>query len=281
MTTSGLHVVLSHQERTWVDRSGDARAGAWFVRYARALNTLNVAPLTEGLAPDVSYESQSVFDRMVGRERLISYWQGKFDSIRRSGQSVAAELARLPDGQPCVALYQAASEYDTNWLDTPLAIMTIQTNELGEASSFLMITCVPAPQSARGSGLFPGRAAASTVRPKRFVRSSPDFDEITLYAFYLDGAVELDRRMAQAVDLVRRELPGIQIAEASFHNADRCQAWPIVHQFGFQGFPSVGALFRGEPIYRHQGLISGPDLVAALRTAAPLFVASSPRQDGH
>lgn len=281
MSSSGLGAILSDEEREWVDSNADACMALWLVRYAQALNTLNVGPLTKGLAPEVSYESQSVFDRMVGRERLIHYWQEKFDTIRRGGRGLAAELARLPDGQPCVALYQAASQYDTNWLDTPLALMTIQTNGRGEASSFLMITCVPAPGSARGSGLYPGRAEPLSARPRRFIRTSPNFDEIALYAFYLDGTIELDRLMAEAVDQARRELPGIQITEASYHNADRCPAWPLVHQFGFQGFPSVGALFRGEPIYRQQGLISGPDLVAALRAAAPLFVASSPRQDGH
>jgi hypothetical protein len=281
MTNSGWNTILSGQERHWVDRSGDAHVGAWLVRDARALNGLSVAPLTDELASDVSDESQSVFDRMVGRERLIGYWQEKFETIRRSGRGLAAELARLPDGQPGVALDQAASDDDTNWLDTPLAVMTIRTNERGEANSFLMITCVPAPSSARGSGLFLGRTAAPTARPKRFVRASPDFDEMTLYVFYLDGTIELDRRMAEAVDLARRALPGIRVAEASFQTADHCPAWPVVHQFGFNGFPSVGALFRGEPIDRHQGLIAGPDLLAALREAAPMFVASSPGQDGH
>ena len=280
MTSSGLGVILSDEEREWVDSNADAGMALWLVRYARALNTLNVGPLTNGLTPDVGYESQSVFERMVGRERLIHYWQGKFDSIRRGGRSLAAELARLPDGQPCVALYQAASQYDTNWLDTPLALMTIRTNALGEASSFLMITCVPAPGSARGSGLYPGRAEPLTARPRRFIRTSPNFDEIALYAFYLDGTIELDRLMAEAVDQARRELPGIRVAEASSSKADVCPAWPAVYQFGFNGFPSVGALFRGKPIYRHQGLISGPALIAALRAAAPLFVASSPGQDG-
>jgi hypothetical protein len=279
MATSGLGEVFSDKEREWVESIADDRAGAWLVRYARAVNTLNSDLLENGLAPDVSYESQSVFDRMVGRERLLAYWRGKFDSIRCGAEGIAAELARLPDGQPCVAIYQAASEYDANWLDTPLALMTVRTNGKGEAESFLMITCAPAPDSARGSGLYPGRAGHQTARPKRFVRASPDFDEITLYAFYLDGAMDLDRLMAEAVDQARRDLPGIGIAEASFQDADRCPAWPVVHTFGFSGFPSVGALFRGEPIYRHEGLIFGPELVAALRAAAPLFVASASGQD--
>lgn len=280
MAHNSLSAVLCDNEREWVKSSGNEHVGAWLVRYARAVNTLNSDLLENGLAPDVSYESQSVFDSMVGPERLLAYWRGKFASIRREGKGFAAELARLPDGQPCVALYQATSDYDTNWLAAPLALMTIRTNDRGEAESFLMITCAPAPDSALGNGLYPGRAATPTVCPKRFVRASPDFDKLALYAFYLDGTMKLDRLMAQAIDQARRELPGIVIAEASFQDADRCPAWPVVHTFGFNGFPSVGALFRGEPIYRHQGLISGPDLVAALRAAAPLYVAISSGRDG-
>lgn len=281
MVDSDLEGILCDDEGNWVACCNAPDTGAWLVRYARAVNALDVAPLARGLAPEVSYESQSVFDRMVGRERLLAYWHEKFDTIRRAGNGIAAELARLPDGQPCVALYQGASLYDSSWLDAPLALMTIRTNARGEAESFLMITCAPAPDSAQGSSIYPGRAGPPVAHPKRFVRASPDFDQIALYVFYLDGTLDLDRLMAEAIAQARRELPGICIAEASYKNADRCSAWPVVHTFGFTGFPSVGALFRGEPIYRHQGLISGPDLVAALREATPLFVAASATgQDG-
>jgi hypothetical protein len=280
MTTYRIQVEFSDDERAWIARCDDQPSGRWIVRYARAINTLAVAPLASGLASEVTYESQSVFDRMVGQDRLLTYWRDKFDTIRGSGRALAAELSRLPDGQPCAALYQAASEYDANWLDTPLAVMTIKTNAIGEAESFFMITCVPEPASAHGSGIFPGRTQPPAAHPKRFVRTSSAFDEVTLCVFYLDGAIGLDREMVEAVARVREQLPGIRVVESSFENADRSPGWSAVHQFGFNGFPSVGALFKGRPIYRHQGVIAGERLVAALREAAPLFVVSPGGQDG-
>jgi hypothetical protein len=159
------------------------------VRYARACNALGTGPIAEGLAPDVTYESRSVFDKLIGADRLLAYWRGKFDSICGSDRVLAVEFALLPGGQPCAAMYHAVSAEDANWLDVPLAVMTIKTDAECQATSFLMLTCVPSPATARGAGIYPGRTDAPAVQPRRFVRSSPGFGEITLYVFYLDGAI--------------------------------------------------------------------------------------------
>lgn len=263
------------EEAAWIASTSDREAAKWVVRYARAFNALNVGPLTEGLAPAATYESQSVFDKLVGAERLLDYWRNKFDSIRGSDRVVATELALLPGGQPCAAIYQAASAEDTNWLDVPLALMTIRTNPEGQATSFLMITCAPSPAAARGARIYPGRTEVPAVHPRRFVRASPGFDEITLYVFYLDGRNWADRAMAESVAEVRRELAGIQVVALVYQEIDTRPEWEARSAFAFNGFPSVGAMFKGKPIYRHQGLIAGADLVRALRDTSPLYVAGA------
>lgn len=269
---------ISLKEIAWVANATDHEAALWVVRYARAINTLNADLLEDGLATDVTYESQSVSERLDGPGRLLNYWRGKFRTIRRSDAVAAAELACLPDGKPCAAIYQAASAKDTNWLEVPKAVLTVEANMLGQATSFLMITCVPSPSSAQGSGIFPGRTKVPSERPQRFIRSSPGFEEITLYVFYLDSKTRLDRAMAEGVAKVRRDLDGIRIVELHYQEMDAQSEWEVNDVFGFNGFPSVGALFKGSPIYRHQGVIGGNDLVAALRAASPPYVVTSRKE---
>lgn len=261
-------------EQDWISASGDRAACRWLIRYAQAINSLDIVPLQNHLAPDVTYESQSVFDRMTGANVVLSYWREKFQTIRRSKDGLVAELACFPHGQPCVRLFQAASAFDTNWLDEPVAAMTVTTDQSGNAKSCLMITCVPHPGTACGTGIFPGLSQPPALRPRRFVRRTHRFDEITLYVFYLDGEFALDRDMAKSIAFVRREIEGVRIVELKETERNAAPEWEAFTLLRLSGFPSVGALYEGSSIYRHSGWIDGPELVAALRRAAPLFVAA-------
>lgn len=261
-------------ELDWISASGDRAACRWLIGYAQAINTRDIAPFQDHLAANVTYESQSVFDRMTGADTVLSYWGKKFQSIRKSKNGLVAELACFPHGQPCVRLFQAASAYDTNWLDEPVAAMTVTTDKLGSAESCLMITCAPHPGTARGTGIFPGLNQPPTTRVQRFVRRTPRFDEITLYVFYLDGEFALDRAMAKSIAFVCREIEGLRIVELKETERNAAPEWEAFLQLRLSGFPSVGTLYEGSPIYRHSGWIDGPELVAALQHAAPLFVAA-------
>ena len=265
---------ISSEVVAWIDGQADQREALWLARYALAFNCLDVAPLREHLDPSVTYESQSVFDTMHGPGAFLKYLEGKFRAIRASGNRVAAELATLPGGQLCVGMYQAGSDMDTNWLDTPLAAMTVTVTPEGSAKSMLMITCAPAPSSAKGSGLFPGREVPPTTQEKRFIRTSPSFQGINVYVYYLDGEIGIDRAMEESASYVRQNLDGIRVIDvlsSTLHlNWTRKK---VFETFRFNGFPSVGAMFNGKVIYRHQGLIHGPDLLEALRHASPLYVA--------
>jgi hypothetical protein len=69
------------------------------------------------------------------------------------------------------------------WLDVPLAVITIKTDSAGQATSFMMIACAPSPASTRGARIYPDRTEVPAEHPRRFLRASPTFDEITLYVF--------------------------------------------------------------------------------------------------
>mgnify|MGYP000143696010 FL=1 len=96
-----------------------------------------------------------------------------------------------------------------------------------------------------------------------------------MYVFYLDGEIRFDRAMAESVAKVRQALQGIRVVEITSHKRSTQAEWEVNEVFGFNGFPSVGAMFQRSPIYRHQGLISGDDLIAAIQAASPLYVAST------
>jgi hypothetical protein len=208
---------------------------------------------------------------------MYAYWKGKFQSIAKSESKVVAELSTLPSGLPGVTLYQAGSSLDTNWLDKPLAVMTAEVNALGEATMLLMITCAPSPSSARGTRIFPGFDGTPTTNEKKFIRKSSDYSEIFLYVFYLDGEISLDIEMKRAVAYAQVSLPGLKVIEETYSGLGSSKNQENLNKFHFVGFPSIGATFCGKPIYRQQGLISGERLVDALKTASPMFLATTSR----
>lgn len=150
-------IVFSPEEQVWVEEQGAEQqlVRQCLVRYAKSFNSLDVAPLIGLITHQTTYESQSVFDTLTGRKRILEYFRGKFVTIHEKGANVLAELAALPGGQPCVALYQPISGSDSGADDSPAALMTITTDTQGRVKSFLMITAVPSPSLARKTGIFP------------------------------------------------------------------------------------------------------------------------------
>lgn len=116
---------------------------------------MDVTPLIGLITPQTTYESQSVFETLTGRKRILEYFRGKFVTIHDKGLNVLAELAAFPDGQTCIALYQPIPASDSYADDSPLALMTITADTRGRVKSFLMITVVPSPSLARKTGIIP------------------------------------------------------------------------------------------------------------------------------
>lgn len=86
---------------------------------AHAYNTLNHAFLAKQLAEDLLYTSQWVLDEMRGKEAYLDYLAKKFNSIRRSGIQVFAELA-IYSGKHCLVIAQGTKS-------DPVATMLVKT----------------------------------------------------------------------------------------------------------------------------------------------------------
>lgn len=155
--------ILDPAISVWIDKHKHRGEARWLVRYALAFNRLDATLLRDGLVSDVTYESQSVFETMHGSEAFLRYLEGKFKTIQSSNAFVVADLSTFPGGKPCVAMYQMGDNARKEWLDTPIAAMTVSVSPEGLAQSMLMITCVPPPASAKGSGLFPGHEINGVV----------------------------------------------------------------------------------------------------------------------
>jgi hypothetical protein len=146
---------FSQDEIKWIEQSGAERMARVCVVYARALNRLNFEEMSDILSDEVTYTSQSVFDTLDGRKKVESYFRGKFQAIRQSGRKVLGELGFL-QGTPCVLVYQAGSDIDTNWTQAPIAAMQLTVGNDGSITKFLMITVAPSPAEAERCRIFPG-----------------------------------------------------------------------------------------------------------------------------
>lgn len=80
----------------WRAESNSPASAALCLRYALAFNTLNFQWLDEVLSREVSYESQSVLDKLEGVSAVSDYLRGKILTLRRTRKTVRCELAMLP-----------------------------------------------------------------------------------------------------------------------------------------------------------------------------------------
>ena len=116
--------------------------------YARMMNTLDADHLEPFLAEDLRYNSQWVFEEMVGKKRFIEYIRPKLKVIAESGRRPYAEIGELgayPFGN-CIIM---AQDNPDNLIATVL--VRIQDGKI----SNLDMCAVPAPDSARRTGEYP------------------------------------------------------------------------------------------------------------------------------
>ena len=81
--------------------------------YARAWNRLDCTEFIELLAPDAYYNSQWVFEELVGKESIKNYFTKKLNAVKEGNTQVYAELAVSREsfpGRHCVAMAQDNKE---------------------------------------------------------------------------------------------------------------------------------------------------------------------------
>ena len=119
--------------------------------YAEMINTLDASRLEPLLADDFHYASQKVFHEMTSKAEYMEYIVGKLETFRGSGFEVWAEMGELTYAfpGPCVVLAQGERE-------DLVAVLLAEVS--GEYITRIDMCVVPPPESARRSGVYPGRS---------------------------------------------------------------------------------------------------------------------------
>lgn len=143
---------LTPEERAYIDGSIDPRTADLCFYYALAVNRLEHQWITQRLANDAVYGSQSVRQDLNGADEIVPYIVGKFETLKRLGEEhlAGAELGYMPGIEnPCVIVYQRESLSSSSELGRRLMLMTIEVDTEGKARNFFCVTVVPEPSSAQ------------------------------------------------------------------------------------------------------------------------------------
>lgn len=117
--------------------------------YAKALNTLNPAPLEPILAVDFHYSSQMVFQEITSRDTFLDYFRVKLQAIEKSKATVFAEMGKMPEYfryEPCVVVAQHGKDNLVG-----VALGEVESNQLKR----LDFCIAPCPSSATRTGDYP------------------------------------------------------------------------------------------------------------------------------
>jgi hypothetical protein len=117
--------------------------------YAAMINTGDPSALAPLLAPDVTYTSQNVLTDMVGKDAYLEFMAAKFETMRNAGLMPMADLAHRPGygHVECAVLWQG---------NPPVPQCLVYADVVGEHLKAIHLCIVPAPESAKLLGLWPG-----------------------------------------------------------------------------------------------------------------------------
>lgn len=130
--------------------------------YAKSWNNLKFEIIEPFLSEDVVYESQQVFEPLVGKGAVSEYLRGKMATIKknlltsdiyaeigycRSQAGQRVQVLSAYDGRPCVLMAQGNR-------NIPLALVLLEVDE-GKIKRIDLCTEVPHPSSAERTGEYP------------------------------------------------------------------------------------------------------------------------------
>lgn len=122
------------------------------IAYATMINTSNTDVIAPLLAQDFVYESQNVFNDLVGKDAFLAYFAKKIKAIKTSNRPVFADLACLHGwGHYLCAVL---------WQGDPLKPQVVAYADVSAGKIRRISLCVaPLPEKASRSGLWPGVSA--------------------------------------------------------------------------------------------------------------------------
>jgi len=259
---------LSPEELSWVKGYPEAwRAAALLVlRYAHAFNELDATWLRGCLAPAVTYASQSVFQELAGRTAVWEYLSGKIAALRSEGKDSMVRVELGSDamgGKPCAIVLQANGPHDKNWVDRPLAYLTIEANSEGNATKLFMVTAVPPPASARRTGVFPGAKSLPKWQPLR--RATADYLGLKFHLFVWDGKPPLDTFMIASLEGVLQRLPGAALRVIRLETANEEES-EVIAQLGIVSFPELAVYWEDTLVWQGRGLMGADAVERAVKS---------------
>lgn len=131
------------------DRSDVLTEREALMAYATMINTGDPSVLAPLLAPDFTYTSQNVLTDMVGKDVYLEFMAAKFETMRNAGLMPMADLAHRPGygHVECAVLWQGTP---------PVPQCLVYADVAGEHLKAIHLCIVPAPESAKPLGLWPG-----------------------------------------------------------------------------------------------------------------------------
>jgi hypothetical protein len=246
---------FSADEEGFFRGSPDPALAKLCARYARAFNVLEESWLDDLFAGDAVYESQVVTERLEGRDAILEYLEGKLETLRQCGEDhrVRMELAEfVPDRRPCLAVYQREGRYDGSGLGRRIGLLILTARESRHLGQVFMAVAVPRPESARGSGVFPGIAKIRIDAESRPPTTRPPSRELTGHVFMIDGKTPLDVQMRQSA---QRALAGLRRATSQIvvHRLTEAAGERRAAEYGVFGFPALVVEAGGHVILRLEG----------------------------
>ena len=259
---------LQDPENAWRSAQDSQPYAEALLRYALMLNTLDARWLKGCMAPEITYESQSVFEILEGSNRVFSYLEAKMKHIADSGSQglMIAEIAEIQGikGQEfVVAIYQAKTKTDRMWREAPVAAMQIKIDEHGFINAMLMITAVPSPHLAKGLGITPGYAGGGRQSTAK-LRTSADYNGLRLHLVQLDGRCNLDHDAETAMRAAAKAFPGSSVDVEAHHSMNSEKRKTDLSWSG-PGYPCLGIFWNETFIGRLFGLRSPQEIMEKVR----------------
>ncbi len=234
---------------------------------ALAINTSDPEPLINKLGARVTFESQSVFEILTGREEVANYLRNKMASVKDSGVLANAEVGRINNMnivEPGVIIRQAGV-IRTFWRP--------RLDEEGNISSIFGYTGVPLPSTARGLGETPGldeddfeRAESKRIdRHREWVQGLTG--PIQFVAFILSSKTEQEWKTR--LGKLAKRYPGSSFrVSVHDHNspdpARRTAALTEGRQYEIFGYPAIAVVKDGHVIREARGSTNLDRVIAEL-----------------
>lgn len=230
--------------------------------YLTALNLREPHRLGAILAPDVRYESQIVFEPLLGRDAVLDHLTRKLQAIAKSDAPTYGEVGSL-GGRPCGIAHQDGNR-------EALFLLGLDAEGLIKAIDICVVA--PHPSEASASGEFPGLDAPPDLEPAPAAGAEPLPREtrVTVVGFALAERHFSRYAVNHALRVLTGDYPNTE-TRVYFDCDEDSPEGQALHQAALRhamvGYPHVGVEVNGRPLLH----LHPRDALAKRRVLARFF----------